>query len=160
MMKICTPNPCPAQLSPSQHGEHCMRGAGVEDPGWAVGEEEGTREMLSLRHGWESPGSRLCQHSAGKQSSFSSLLPAFLVPAPTGKGRKEGEHPHPSRARVQTYSLSWEGVSLCSWEGEINREPLLTHPNTALLARGHVENGLCRWFKSWFPSQGCQEAIV
>lgn len=140
-----------------------LSGAGVKGPGWVVGGEEGAGAMLPPWHGWESPGSQLCRRGAGKQSSFSSsLLPASPVPAPKGEGRKEGEHPswQGSRpgARAQTYSRSWERASLRSWEGKTNRKPLLTHPNTALLARGRVEHGLCKGFKPQFPGPGCQEA--
>lgn len=172
-MEVCAPHRWPAWLPPSQAGSQvrgerrvlhvrgrggCSAGlgAGVKGPGWVVGGEEGAGAMLPPWHGWESPGSQLCRCGAGKQLSFSSsLLPASRVPAPKGEGRKEGEHPslQGSRpgARAQTYSCSWERASLRSWEGKMNRKPLLTHPNTALLARGHVEHGLCKGFKPQFP---------
>lgn len=73
-------------------------GAGVKDPGWVGRRARGA--TLPPRHGWESPGSRLCRRGAREQSPFSSsLLPASPVPAPKGEGRKEGEHPsqHGSR---------------------------------------------------------------
>jgi len=104
------------------------------------------------------PDSRLCRHSAGKQSPFSSLLPALPVPAPRGEGRKEGEHPsrHGSRSEPghkPTHPPGKEPASH-SWEGKTNREPLLTRPNTALLARERLEAGLCKGFKPRFPSRG------
>lgn len=96
-------------------------GAACEGQGWRIQDGWWVRRRAQERccHHGRAPAPGCASAVLG--SSHLSPLPAFLVPAPTGEGRKEGEHPHLSGARVQIYLLSWEGVSLCSWEGEINR---------------------------------------
>lgn len=76
-MEVCGPNRWPARPPSSQpgsgaRGEHqvlhvrgrggCLAGlgAGVKDPDWVEGGEEGEGAMLPPRHVWESPSSRLC----------------------------------------------------------------------------------------------------
>lgn len=144
-MEVCAPNQRPAWLPPSQPGGApgaacegqewvCSAGlgAGVKDPGWVVGGEEGTGVMLPPRQGWESPSSRLCQRGAGKQSPFfSTLLPALLVPAPKGEGRKEGEQPswHSSHPEPGCKPTCLPGKDPAQVLGRENKQIASTHPS-------------------------------
>lgn len=156
-MEVCTLNR--GQLSrpsPSLGAGHGgAPGAACEGQGWVLG-RAGCWGKGSRLGGKEGTGSdatatarlgepRLPAVPTWCQGAVAFLLlssPSFASPCSKGRreegGRASLSARQPPGARAQTYLLSWAGASLRSWEGKINRELLLTHPNAALLTRGGV----------------------